>query len=197
MPDDMLSGHPRRIFCCLDNEDEIELINDVDILEGVSTEDPVRMYLKEIGNVPLLSGDEEVELAKRVEQGDEEAKKKLTEANLRLVVSIAKKYVGRGMPFLDLIQEGNMGLMKAVDKFDYTKGYKFSTYATWWIRQAITQRYRRYRPDDPRTGAYGRDDQQDAADDAAHCCRSLAANRPRRRWLQRLNVSGEHAFVRY
>lgn len=97
------------------------------------------MYLKEIGNVPLLSGDEEVELAKRVEQGDEEAKKKLTEANLRLVVSIAKKYVGRGMPFLDLIQEGNMGLMKAVDKFDYTKGYKFSTYATWWIRQAITR----------------------------------------------------------
>lgn len=97
------------------------------------------MYLKEIGNVPLLSGEEEVELAKRVEQGDEEAKKKLTEANLRLVVSIAKKYVGRGMPFLDLIQEGNMGLMKAVDKFDYTKGYKFSTYATWWIRQAITR----------------------------------------------------------
>ncbi len=119
--------------------EEIELIDDVDILEGVSTEDPVRMYLKEIGNVPLLSGDEEVELAKLVEQGDEEAKKKLTEANLRLVVSIAKKYVGRGMPFLDLIQEGNMGLMKAVDKFDYTKGYKFSTYATWWIRQAITR----------------------------------------------------------
>ena len=95
--------------------------------------------LKEIGNVPLLSAEEETELAKRVEQGDEEAKKKLTEANLRLVVSIAKKYVGRGMPFLDLIQEGNMGLMKAVDKFDYTKGYKFSTYATWWIRQAITR----------------------------------------------------------
>lgn len=118
---------------------EIELISDVDVLEGVSTEDPVRMYLKEIGNVPLLTGEEEIELAKRVEQGDEEAKKKLTEANLRLVVSIAKKYVGRGMPFLDLIQEGNMGLMKAVDKFDYTKGYKFSTYATWWIRQAITR----------------------------------------------------------
>ena len=120
-------------------EDEAELIDDVDVLEGVSTEDPVRMYLKEIGNVPLLTSEEEVELAKRVEQGDEEAKKKLTEANLRLVVSIAKKYVGRGMPFLDLIQEGNMGLMKAVDKFDYTKGYKFSTYATWWIRQAITR----------------------------------------------------------
>ncbi|MCD8013765.1 MAG: RNA polymerase sigma factor RpoD [Lachnospiraceae bacterium] len=123
----------------MSDHEEIELINDVDVLEGVSTEDPVRMYLKEIGNVPLLSGEEEIELAKRVEQGDEEAKKKLTEANLRLVVSIAKKYVGRGMPFLDLIQEGNMGLMKAVDKFDYTKGYKFSTYATWWIRQAITR----------------------------------------------------------
>ncbi len=123
----------------LSDHEEVELINDADVLEGVSTEDPVRMYLKEIGNVPLLSGEEEIELAKRVEQGDEEAKKKLTEANLRLVVSIAKKYVGRGMPFLDLIQEGNMGLMKAVDKFDYTKGYKFSTYATWWIRQAITR----------------------------------------------------------
>lgn len=123
----------------LDEEDEVEIIDDVDVLEGVSTEDPVRMYLKEIGNVPLLSTEEEVELAKKVEQGDEEAKKSLTEANLRLVVSIAKKYVGRGMPFLDLIQEGNMGLMKAVDKFDYTKGYKFSTYATWWIRQAITR----------------------------------------------------------
>ena len=123
----------------LTEEDEVEIIDDVDVLEGVSTEDPVRMYLKEIGNVPLLTTEQEVELAKRVEAGDEEAKKQLTEANLRLVVSIAKKYVGRGMPFLDLIQEGNMGLMKAVDKFDYTKGYKFSTYATWWIRQAITR----------------------------------------------------------
>lgn len=123
----------------LDDEDEVEIIDDVDVLEGVSTEDPVRMYLKEIGNVPLLTTEQEVELAKRVEAGDEEAKKQLTEANLRLVVSIAKKYVGRGMPFLDLIQEGNMGLMKAVDKFDYTKGYKFSTYATWWIRQAVTR----------------------------------------------------------
>ena len=123
----------------LDDEDEVEIIDDVDVLEGVSTEDPVRMYLKEIGNVPLLTTEQEVELAKRVEAGDEEAKKQLTEANLRLVVSIAKKYVGRGMPFLDLIQEGNMGLMKAVDKFDYTKGYKFSTYATWWISQAITR----------------------------------------------------------
>ena len=123
----------------LDDEDEGEIIDDVDGLEGGSTEDPVRMYLKEIGNVPLLTTEQEVELAKRVEAGDEEAKKQLTEANLRLVVSIAKKYVGRGMPFLDLIQEGNMGLMKAVDKFDYTKGYKFSTYATWWIRQAITR----------------------------------------------------------
>ena len=123
----------------LDDEDEVEIIDDVDVLEGVSTEDPVRMYLKEIGNVPLLTTEQEVELAKRVEAGDEEAKKQLTEANLRLVVSIAKKYVCRGMPFLNLIQEGNMGLMKAVDKFDYTKGYKFSTYATWWIRQAITR----------------------------------------------------------
>ncbi len=123
----------------ISEHEEVENLSDVDVLEGVSTEDPVRMYLKEIGNVPLLTGEEEIELAKRVEQGDEEAKKKLTEANLRLVVSIAKKYVGRGMPFLDLIQEGNMGLMKAVDKFDYTKGYKFSTYATWWIRQAITR----------------------------------------------------------
>ncbi len=122
-----------------EDEEEAEIISDADVLEGVSTEDPVRMYLKEIGNVPLLTSEEEVELAKRVEQGDPIAKQKLTEANLRLVVSIAKKYVGRGMPFLDLIQEGNMGLMKAVDKFDYKKGYKFSTYATWWIRQAITR----------------------------------------------------------
>ena len=123
----------------LSDEEEVEIIDDADVLEGVSTEDPVRMYLKEIGNVPLLTTEEEIELAKRVEEGDEEAKKRLIEANLRLVVSIAKKYVGRGMPFLDLIQEGNMGLMKAVDKFDYAKGFKFSTYATWWIRQAITR----------------------------------------------------------
>ena len=123
----------------LSEEDEVEIIDDADVLEGVSTEDPVRMYLKEIGNVPLLSTEEEVALAQRVEAGDESAKKQLIEANLRLVVSIAKKYVGRGMPFLDLIQEGNMGQMKAVDKFDYSKGFKFSTYATWWIRQAITR----------------------------------------------------------
>ena len=123
----------------LSDEDEVEIIDDADVLEGVSTEDPVRMYLKEIGNVPLLSTEEEVALAQRVEAGDESAKKQLIEANLRLVVSIAKKYVRRGMPFLDLIQEGNMGLMKAVDKFDYSKGFKFSTYATWWIRQAITR----------------------------------------------------------
>ena len=123
----------------LSEEDEVEIIDAADVLEGVSTEDPVRMYLKEIGNVPLLSTEEEVALAQRVEAGDESAKKQLIEANLRLVVSIAKKYVGRGMPFLDLIQEGNMGLMKAVDKFDYSKGFKFSTYATWWIRQAITR----------------------------------------------------------
>ena len=135
--DDLLLGDDDDII--LSEEDEVEIIDDVDVLEGVSTEDPVRMYLKEIGNVPLLSTEEEIELAKRVEEGDEAAKKKLTEANLRLVVSIAKKYVGRGMPFLDLIQEGNMGLMKAVDKFDYSKCYKFSTYATWWIRQAITR----------------------------------------------------------
>ena len=135
--DDLLLGDEDDII--LSEEDEVEIIDDVDVLEGFSTEDPVRMYLKEIGNVPLLSTEEEIELAKKVEEGDEAAKKKLTEANLRLVVSIAKKYVGRGMPFLDLIQEGNMGLMKAVDKFDYSKGYKFSTYATWWIRQAITR----------------------------------------------------------
>ena len=108
-------------------------------MEGISLDDPVRMYLREIGKIPLLNYDEELELAKRILEDDEEAKKKLTESNLRLVVSIAKKYVGRGMLFLDLIQEGNMGLIKAVDKFDYTKGFKFSTYATWWIRQAITR----------------------------------------------------------
>ncbi|HZK61937.1 MAG TPA: sigma-70 family RNA polymerase sigma factor [Anaerovoracaceae bacterium] len=110
------------------------------IPKGISVDDPVRMYLKEIGKVSLLSGDEEIELAKRMELGDEEAKGRLCEANLRLVVSIAKRYVGRGMLFLDLIQEGNLGLIKAVDKFDWRKGYKFSTYATWWIRQAITVR---------------------------------------------------------
>ncbi len=112
---------------------------DVDNMEGINIDDPVRMYLREIGKIPLLNYDTELELAKRILEGDEEAKKKLTESNLRLVVSIAKKYVGRGMLFLDLIQEGNMGLIKAVDKFDYTKGFKFSTYATWWIRQAITR----------------------------------------------------------
>ena len=121
----------------------IEEANEIDLEanmpKGVAVDDPVRMYLKEIGKVPLLTADEEIELAKRMEKGDEEAKKRLCEANLRLVVSIAKRYVGRGMLFLDLIQEGNLGLIKAVDKFDYTKGYKFSTYATWWIRQAITR----------------------------------------------------------
>ncbi|BDG36819.1 RNA polymerase sigma factor RpoD [Saccharococcus caldoxylosilyticus] len=119
-------------------EEEFDL-NDLSVPPGVKINDPVRMYLKEIGRVPLLSAEEEIELAKRIEQGDEEAKRRLTEANLRLVVSIAKRYVGRGMLFLDLIQEGNMGLIKAVEKFDYRKGYKFSTYATWWIRQAITR----------------------------------------------------------
>ncbi|HHX50598.1 MAG TPA: RNA polymerase sigma factor RpoD [Clostridia bacterium] len=112
---------------------------DISMPEGVGIDDPVRMYLKEIGRVPLLTAEEEVELAKRMEEGDEEAKRRLAEANLRLVVSIAKRYVGRGMLFLDLIQEGNLGLIKAVEKFDYRKGYKFSTYATWWIRQAITR----------------------------------------------------------
>lgn len=120
------------------DDEEIEKI-DLSVPEGVGIEDPVRMYLKEIGKVPLLTAEEEVDLAKRMEEGDMEAKKKLAEANLRLVVSIAKRYVGRGMLFLDLIQEGNLGLIKAVEKFDYKKGYKFSTYATWWIRQAITR----------------------------------------------------------
>ena len=122
-------------------EDVEEEVVDLDLSvpEGVGIDDPVRMYLKEIGRVPLLTAEEEIELAKRMEQGDEEAKKKLAEANLRLVVSIAKRYVGRGMLFLDLIQEGNLGLIKAVEKFDYGKGFKFSTYATWWIRQAITR----------------------------------------------------------
>ncbi len=124
----------------LDDEEEVELDKiDLSVPEGVSIEDPVRMYLKEIGKVPLLTAEEEIELAKKMEQGDEDAKKRLAEANLRLVVSIAKRYVGRGMLFLDLIQEGNLGLIKAVEKFDYRKGYKFSTYATWWIRQAITR----------------------------------------------------------
>ncbi|MED3723289.1 RNA polymerase sigma factor RpoD [Geobacillus stearothermophilus] len=122
----------------LAKEAEFDL-NDLSVPPGVKINDSVRMYLKEIGRVPLLSAEEEIELAKRIEQGDEEAKRRLTEANLRLVVSIAKRYVGRGMLFLDLIQEGNMGLIKAVEKFDYRKGYKFSTYATWWIRQAITR----------------------------------------------------------
>ena len=120
--------------------DDVDMENiDLSVPDGVSIEDPVRMYLKEIGKVPLLSADREIELAQRMEEGDEDAKKELAEANLRLVVSIAKRYVGRGMLFLDLIQEGNLGLIKAVEKFDYHKGYKFSTYATWWIRQAITR----------------------------------------------------------
>jgi RNA polymerase primary sigma factor len=122
-----------------DEEDEEEAEVDLSVPEGVGIDDPVRMYLKEIGRVPLLSAEEEIQLAKRMEAGDEEAKRRLAEANLRLVVSIAKRYVGRGMLFLDLIQEGNLGLIKAVEKFDYIKGFKFSTYATWWIRQAITR----------------------------------------------------------
>ena len=123
-----------------DDSDEIYVEKeDLSVPKGISVDDPVRMYLKEIGKIPLLTGDEEVKIAKRMENGDNSAKQELAEANLRLVVSIAKRYVGRGMSFLDLIQEGNLGLMKAVDKFDYTKGFKFSTYAAWWIRQAITR----------------------------------------------------------
>jgi RNA polymerase primary sigma factor len=130
-----------------DDEDEDDIKDDetdgkgkdLSAPKGINVDDPVRMYLKEIGKIPLLTAEEEIALAKRMEEGDEEAKRRLAEANLRLVVSIAKRYVGRGMLFLDLIQEGNLGLMKAVEKFDYTKGYKFSTYATWWIRQAITR----------------------------------------------------------
>ena len=120
------------------DEDDIDL-DAIDLLEGIGTEDPVRMYLKEIGTVPLLSADEEMELAKKKAEGDEQAKERLIEANLRLVVSIAKRYTGRGMSFLDLVQEGNLGLIKGVEKFDYTKGYKLSTYATWWIRQSVTR----------------------------------------------------------
>ena len=119
-------------------EEEIDP-NDISVPEGIGTNDPVRMYLKEIGNIPLLTPEEEVELAKEMKEGSKQAAKKMAEANLRLVVSIAKRYVGRGMQFLDLIQEGNVGLIKAIEKYDYTKGYKFSTYATWWIRQAITR----------------------------------------------------------
>ena len=122
------------------DKDEVEEVEiDLSVPEGVALDDPVRMYLKEIGRVPLLTAEEEVDLARRMEAGDESARHRLEEANLRLVVSIAKRYVGRGMLFLDLIQEGNLGLLKAVEKFDYSKGYKFSTYATWWIRQAITR----------------------------------------------------------
>ena len=124
----------------LEDEEEIDVEHmDLSVPDGISLDDPVRMYLKEIGKIPLLSSEDEIELAKEMELGNEEAQKRLAEANLRLVVSIAKRYVGRGMQFLDLIQEGNLGLIKAVEKFDYRKGYKFSTYATWWIRQAITR----------------------------------------------------------
>lgn len=127
------------ILGIIEEEEEVEKEIDLSLPEGINIDDPVRMYLKEIGKVSLLSADEEIDLAQRMEEGDVNAKKKLAEANLRLVVSIAKRYVGRGMLFLDLIQEGNLGLIKAVEKFDYRKGYKFSTYATWWIRQAITR----------------------------------------------------------
>lgn len=133
------SSHRRSDDSDENNNDDFGFDDDLSLPPGIKINDPVRMYLKEIGRVPLLSADDEVELAKRIENGDEEAKRRLAEANLRLVVSIAKRYVGRGMLFLDLIQEGNMGLIKAVEKFDHKKGYKFSTYATWWIRQAITR----------------------------------------------------------
>ena len=138
--DILRTGEPDDDEILLADEDTVQVEElDLTVPDGISIEDPVRMYLKEIGKVPLLTADEEIELAKRMEKGDSAAKKKLAEANLRLVVSIAKRYVGRGMLFLDLIQEGNLGLIKAVEKFDYRKGYKFSTYATWWIRQAITR----------------------------------------------------------
>ena len=136
---DFLEASNIDIIRTTDDDMEEELVDPVDLAAEYSLDDPVRMYLKEIGKVPLLSAEEEIELAKRMENGDQNAKKRLAEANLRLVVSIAKRYVGRGMLFLDLIQEGNLGLIKAVEKFDYRKGYKFSTYATWWIRQAITR----------------------------------------------------------
>ncbi|WP_203333041.1 RNA polymerase sigma factor RpoD [Planococcus beigongshangi] len=146
---DQLEGHGIELERKSDDEEHLDRLmkpteekfdlNDLSVPPGVKINDPVRMYLKEIGRVDLLKAEEEVRLAKLIEQGDEEAKKRLAEANLRLVVSIAKRYVGRGMLFLDLIQEGNMGLIKAVEKFDYSKGFKFSTYATWWIRQAITR----------------------------------------------------------
>ena len=144
MPDDELAGQLENINNELMEEETITILKSDNLeqvltQDGITMDDPVKLYLKEIGRVPLLSNDEEQELAKKMADGDEEAKMKLSEANLRLVVSIAKRYVGRGMQFLDLIQEGNMGLIKAVEKFDYTKGYKFSTYATWWIRQAITR----------------------------------------------------------
>ena len=150
--DELYQGLEELGIDLVENEDEVELEDDVDnqddkddeqvnasIAKGIDVGDPVKMYLKEIGKISLLTRNEEVELAKRIEAGDEMAKRELAEANLRLVVSIAKKYIGRGMSFLDLIQEGNLGLIKAVEKFDYTKGYKFSTYATWWIRQSITR----------------------------------------------------------
>ena len=137
---EMIGEEPADLEEDLDKDDaELDLETELSVPEGVAVDDPVRMYLKEIGRVPLLTADEEIELARRMEAGDESARHRLGEANLRLVVSIAKRYVGRGMLFLDLIQEGNLGLLKAVEKFDYSKGYKFSTYATWWIRQAITR----------------------------------------------------------
>ncbi|MDR3288971.1 MAG: RNA polymerase sigma factor RpoD [Peptococcaceae bacterium] len=138
-PDEIVEVLDKSVHVEISDERDEETEVDLSVPEGVGIDDPVRMYLKEIGRVPLLNAEEEIELAKRMEAGDERAKRRLAEANLRLVVSIAKRYVGRGMLFLDLIQEGNLGLIKAVEKFDYVKGFKFSTYATWWIRQAITR----------------------------------------------------------
>ena len=160
---------PDEEMILMDDEDvDVENI-DLSVPDGVSIEDPVRMYLKEIGKVPLLSAEEEIELAKRMEQGDQEAKKRLAEANLRLVVSIAKRYVGRGMLFLDLIQEGNLGLIKAVEKFDYRKGFKFSTYATWWIQTGYHKSHCRPGENHPYSRAYGGNHQQ------AYPCQQPAA----------------------
>ena len=169
----------------VDDEDEIEVEKiDLSVPDGVSIEDPVRMYLKEIGKVPLLSAEEEIELAKRMELGDQEAKKRLAEANLRLVVSIAKRYVGRGMLFLDLIQEGNLGLIKAVEKFDYRKGYKFSTYATSGDHPC----YCRSGENHPYSGAYGRDDQQ-----ADPCQQTVTAGAGTRTYSGGDRCGDEHA----
>ena len=165
-------------------EDSVDDFEDSLSAEGVSIDDPVKVYLKEIGRVPLLTPDEEIQLALDIKEGGykgERAKQRLSEANLRLVVSIAKRYVGRGMQFLDLIQEGNLGLIKAVEKFDHTKGFKFSTYATWWIRQAITRAIAAPGPHHPYPGAYGRDHQQGQESPAASAETAMPFRRRDRR----------------